>query len=97
MYIRVTTVQVKPGMREGSISIYRDSVVPALKKQKGFKGAMLLTDPNIDKSISLTMWDTASDMHETESDGFYKEQIEKFHDVLAVTPEREDYEITVQA
>ena len=97
MYARATTVQIQPGKVDKAIGIYRDSVVPAAKKQKGFKGTWMLTDRKTGKGISVTLWETKADMTAGESSGFYQQQVAKFKDVLGARPVREQYEVTVQA
>ena len=96
MYARVTTTQLQPGKTEEAIRIYRDSVVPAAKQQQGFKGVFLLTDPNTGKGLSITLWETESEMGAGETSGYYQEQIAKFAPLLAGPPTREGYEVSVQ-
>ena len=96
MHARVVTVQVQPGKIEETIRIYRDSVVPAAKEQKGFKGAFLLTDPNTGKGVSVTLWETEADLKAGEASGYYQEQIAKFGAVFAAPPAREAYEVSLQ-
>ena len=96
MHARVVTVQVQPGKIEETIRIYRDSVAPAAKQQKGFKGALLLTDPNTGKGISVTLWETEADLKAGEASGYYQEQIAKFGAVFAAPPAREAYEVSLQ-
>jgi len=96
MHARVVTVQIQPGKIDEAIRIYRDSVMPAAKEQKGFKGATLLTDSNAGKGISVTLWETEGDMKATEASGFFQEQIAKFAAVFAMPPVREHFEVSVQ-
>ena len=96
MQARLVTVQVQPGKIDEAISIYRDSVMPAAKQQKGFKGATLLTDRNTGKGVSVTLWETEADMKTTEASGWWQEQIAKFAAVLAMPPVREQFEVSVQ-
>ena len=96
MHARLVTVQVQPGKVDEAISIYRDSVMPAAKQQKGFKGATLLTDRNTGKGVSVTLWETEADMKTTEASGWWQEQIAKFAAVLAMPPVREQFEVSVQ-
>jgi len=96
MHARVSTVQIQPGKTDEAISIYRDSVVPVGKQQKGFKGALLLADPNTGKAISVTLWETEADMKAGETSGYYQEQIAKFASVFAGPPVGEHYEVSVQ-
>jgi heme-degrading monooxygenase HmoA len=96
MHARVVTCQARPGKLDEGIGIYRDSVVPVARQQKGFKGILLLTDPGAGKAISITLWETEADMKAGESSGYFQEQIAKFGALLAAPPVRETYEVSVQ-
>lgn len=96
MHARVTVVQFEPGVTEEATLIYRDSVVPAAKKQKGFKGALLLSDRGTGKSILISFWESEADMRAGETSGHYHAQIAKFKGLLSAPPFREHYEVTVQ-
>ncbi len=95
MYARVTMGQSKPGTSDEGIRLHRDSVAPACKQQKGFKGLYLLTDQKTNKSITITLWETEADMNAAEASGFYKAQVAKFKDVLSAVPAREEYEVVI--
>jgi len=99
MNARVTIVQIVPGKLDEAVSLYRDSVVPAAKQQKGFKGLYLLTltDRNAGKGISITLWETEADMIAGENSGYYQQQLAKFKDVFGAPPVREAYEVSVLA
>ena len=62
MNARVTIVRVLPDKMDETIGIYRDSVLPFAKQQKGCQGVYMLTDRNTGKGISITLWDTEADM-----------------------------------
>ena len=57
MHVRAVTVQMQPGKMQEAIDLYRDSVVPAAKAQKGFQGAYLMTDASSGKGLSITGWE----------------------------------------
>lgn len=97
MKARVVTVNALPGKLNEMTAIYKDSVVPAGKKQKGFKGALLLTDADGNKGLSITLWDTEADMNASESGGYYQEQIGKLKSLMAGPPVMEHCEVSVQA
>ena len=97
MYARVTIVQIQPGKVDEATRIYRDSVVPAAKQQKGFKGIYMLTDRNTGKGISIALWQTEADMKAGESSGYFQQQLAKFKDIFGAPPVREQYEVSVQA
>jgi heme-degrading monooxygenase HmoA len=95
MHARVVTSQLQPGKKDEWIRIARDSIVPALKEQKGFKGFIMLADTNSDKSIAYSMWETEADLKASETSGFYQEQVAKLKAVLATPPARQICELTV--
>ncbi len=96
MYARVTIVQIRPGKMDEGIGVFRDSVVPAAKHQKGHIGHYLLTERKSGKGISISLWETEADMTAGESSGHYQQQLAKFKDIFAAPPVREDYEVSVQ-
>jgi heme-degrading monooxygenase HmoA len=96
MYSRTVTLQVQPGKTDEAVRIYRDSVIPAAKKQHGFKGAMLLTDSTTGKGYSITEWETEADMKAGETSGYYEEQIAKFGQLLTSKPIREGFQVSLQ-
>jgi len=97
MQARVVTIQTQPGKTEEAIRIYRDSVIPAAKQQKGFKSALLLTDPGTGKGISVTLWETEADQKASETSGYFQQQIAKFAAVFAGPPVLEAYVVSAQA
>ena len=88
---------MKPGKMDEAIGMYRDSVVPTLKAQKGFKGLYWLTDRSSDKYIVFTLWETEADMKATETSGLLQEVIAKFGAFVASTPAIERYEVSFHA
>jgi heme-degrading monooxygenase HmoA len=95
MHARVMDLRVRPGDTEEMVRNYRGSVMSAARRQPGFRGALLLTDPETGIGISVTMWETEADREAGEASGHYKEQIEKFSDFLTETPVRKHYEVSV--
>ena len=99
MFARLTIVQSKIDKQDEAIKIYEESVIPAAKSQKGFRGGYLLTDRKTGKAVSITLWDNEEDAIANEQSGYYQEQLSKFKDVdvLAAPPVREGYEVSLQA
>ena len=88
MHARVSTGEVQPGKKDEFVNSYRDSAMPANKQQRGFKGQLLLTDPNTVKAISITLWETEADLRASEP------QYAKVAHALAGPPVREIYEVS---
>jgi heme-degrading monooxygenase HmoA len=97
MYARVTVGQFLLAKTDEAIGLYRDSVVPAARQQKGFKGIYVLTDRKTGKGLTIAFWETEADMTAGENSGYYQQQLAKFKDVLSAPTVREAYEVTVKA
>jgi quinol monooxygenase YgiN len=97
MQARVVSNQIQPGKMDEWLALIRESIVPALKGQDGFRGFVVLVGREHDKSIGYSMWDSATDLAASETSGNYQQQIAKLGGVLAGPPVREVYEVTVVA
>jgi len=96
MYARVVTVQIQPGRMDEAINIFRDSIKPASKQQKGYKGGYFLTDHKTGKAISIALWETEADMTTGESSDYLRQQIAKVASTFASPPITEHYEVSVE-
>jgi heme-degrading monooxygenase HmoA len=97
MHARVTTVQLQPGIADDVTQYIRDSVVPAAKQAKGFGGILVLTDPENNKGIAITFWDSETDMAAGEtSSGYYAQAIAGAAHFFAAQPVREKYEVRIK-
>ena len=97
MHAQVVRVQVQPGKADEAIAIFKDTVMPAARQQKGFKDAYLLVDRSTNRGIGFSLWESEADVAAMATSGFYQEQVAKFAAVFAGPPEREVYEVAVQA
>lgn len=97
MYARLTQLNIKPDKVEEAIELYKKSVVPAAKAQKGFMAMYLLTDRPTGKGYSISFWKTEKDCLANEHNLFYQEQLAKFLDFYQSMPMREGFEVTVKA
>jgi len=88
---------MQPDKIEEGARIYQDSVVPAAKAQKGFKGILLLLAPETGKCISISLWESEADMTTGEASGYLREQVAKVASTLTGAPSREAYEVRVKA
>jgi heme-degrading monooxygenase HmoA len=95
MFARMTILQVKQESIAAAIKLFRTSVVPEAKKQKGFRGACLLVDRPAGKGIAVTFWRTEKDALANEESRFYQEQLIKFLGFFSGPPIREGYEVSV--
>ena len=97
MFARFTIVQVDADKVNEVIKLYEDSVVPAAKSQKGYRGAYMFTDRKTGKGYSISLWESEEDAIANEQSGYYKEQVGKFAELFTAPPVQEGYEVSVQA
>lgn len=97
MFARMTILQVQPENADAAIKLFRRSVVPEAKKQKGYRGACLLTDAKSGKAIVVTFWRRETDAAANEESRYYQEQLVKFLQYFSGPPIREGYTVSVHA
>ena len=96
MYARTVNIQFQPGKIGEASSIVKDSIVPVMKEQKGFKGQLFLTQDDTGKAVSINLWETEADLTTFETSPLYKELLVKIAGLLAGPPVAERYEVSVQ-
>jgi heme-degrading monooxygenase HmoA len=96
MYARVVTAHIQPHRLDEVIQVFRDSIWPAGKQQKGHKGGYLLTDRKTGKAISVALWETEADMTAGETSNYLREQIAKVASAFTAAPVTEHYEVSVE-
>jgi len=97
MHARIVAGLAKPGTIDQGIDIYKNSIAPATKEQKGFKGVFFLTNRDTNQFMSITLGETKADMVAGEASGYLQEQVAKVAAVLAAPPTTEHYKVSVQA
>lgn len=95
MHARVISVQLKPGSSEDVTRIYRDSVLPAARRQPGFQRGTLLVDPVTERAISITQWASPADLAASETSGYLREQLAKLTPYFATPVISELYAVNV--
>jgi heme-degrading monooxygenase HmoA len=96
MYARVTILAVKKGKAEEAVRIYKNSVLPAAKTQKGYQGSYVLVDWKGDKGVVVTFWESEKVATANEENRYYQEQLIKFMNILASPPIREGYDVAIK-
>jgi heme-degrading monooxygenase HmoA len=95
MFANIATIQLRPGTSSEVSRILSESVVPDLKTQPGFKGFLLLVQPETDRAVSINLWATAKDFGAFWTNPLYSSYLGKIAASLAEVPEREQYEVAV--
>ena len=96
MFARLMIVPMKIDKIDETRKIYAESIIPAAKSQRGYRGSYLLTNRKEGKGISLTLWDSEEDAIANEQSGYLQEQVSKLKEFFTAPPVREGYEVTVQ-
>ena len=98
MHVRAVTVQIQPGKMQEAIDLYKDSVVPAAKAQKGWQGMYPMTDATSGKALAISVWESEADMMAGESSsGYLQEQVAKIGNLISGAPNFEHYELSVES
>jgi heme-degrading monooxygenase HmoA len=97
MYARAVNIQFQPGKIDEANRIVKESIVPVLREQKGFRGQLFLIQRDTSKAISINLWETEADLTAFETSPLYRELMGKIGGILAGPPVGERYEVGMQA
>lgn len=77
-----------------AIELFRESVLPALHEQPGYRGVYVLQSPE-GQALVLTFWENreAAEAGVAGTRNFYAEQVEKFVTLYKAPPGREVYDV----
>ena len=77
--VSMTTSKLKPDIPLDEVrKIWDESIMPAVKNQKGFIGSFLLVSEQRDEGISIGIWESKEDAEAIQKSGLYQEQVKKF-------------------
>jgi len=96
MYARVLTAQPEPGKTHELIQLVRDSVIPEVQQEVGFKGLLLLNERATGRAISITLWETPVDLKASETSGYLQQQLSKVAPLLTESPVIGIYEVSIK-
>src|SRR5712691_13037579 len=96
MHARVLMAQTEPGKTDELTQLIRDSVIPEVKQEGGFKGLLLLNERATGKGISITLWETPVDLKASETTGYLQRQLVKVAPLLNEPPLVGVYKVTIQ-
>jgi len=89
----------KPGTDlEAVTNIYRDSILPTAREQKGFVAATLIhSEDDPQASLSISIWESKEDALAGEASGYLQKQVDKVTEFLAAPPERKGGNVGVHS
>jgi heme-degrading monooxygenase HmoA len=95
MHARMTILVAKPGKLDELERIGRTSGVSSAEEQPGFGALLLLKDPEANRAINITIWNSEAEMLSGENNGYLQEQLDKVASLLVEPPIIQHYEVSV--
>ncbi len=96
MFARVTTVYIRPELIDKAIKIFEGSIVPAAKKQKGFRSIQWMLHRESGKTMAISVWESEQDAKANEDNQYYQDQLLKLIVTFSTDPIREGFEVVVK-
>lgn len=95
MYARTTIARFQPGALEEVTSILRDVVLPSASKQQGFRGALVMGDPHMNRGMIITLWETENDLATSKAPKEIAAHVEKLGTLIAESTQ-ETHQVLLQ-
>ena len=96
MFARVTKFKIRPEKTERATKLYKDSVLPAAREQRGYEKAVVMINRQTGEGRSITFWTTEEDALANEKGRYYQQQLIKFMNLFTTDPVREGFEVMIQ-
>ena len=96
MFARFTVIHTKIDKIDAAAKLFKESVVPAFKSQKGYNAAYFINERGTGKSICISIWNSEEDALCNEESHLYQEQLVKFMGLFTDPPYREGYDVLVE-
>ena len=61
MYARNVSFRLKSNMQSDYTRTFENQILPLLRKQKGFKDEITLSNPGSQDAVAITLWENKSD------------------------------------
>jgi len=87
MYVRLTYLNFLPGRADEAKTIYKNELVPVVKKQKGNQDCRMLEPVDkTDDYISMTVWDSKEDADAYQASGVYRQLVDRVRHLYSKEP-----------
>jgi len=96
MFARLTIFRISPGRVDEGKKRYKESVLPATREQKGYRGTNVMVDRKTGNTVTITLWESEEDAVANEKNRYYQENMAKFRTFFKKPPIREGYEVVIQ-
>jgi heme-degrading monooxygenase HmoA len=92
MYTRVVSMQLKPNTHREFSALFDKEILPALRKQPGFKDELLFLDPGGPEVVAISLWDSKQNA-ETYNRATYPEMLKTLTKVTDGTPKVQTFQV----
>ena len=94
MYARNVSFRLKPNMQSEYTRTFENQILPLLRKQKGFKDEITLSNPGSQDAVAISLWENKvnADDYNTNT---YPEVAKTLAKVIDGTPRVQTYETVV--
>ncbi len=96
MYARVTVAHPQPDRLDDAVATVKDVFFTAAQQQQGYRGFLLLVDPDAQQLTGISIWESEADREASASgSGYYETAIAGFAQLLATPSVTTDVEVAV--
>ena len=93
MFARTVSFHLKPGLSGEFTRLLDQSILPVLRKQKGFQDEISLVGANKADAVGISMWDLQENA-ETYARSAYADVLKTLEPVVEGTPQVQTYEVS---
>ena len=97
MIARVGITKVHPHKIDEGRQLWEQKIIPAMKKQKGFKNVFVLGDPKTRRVITVSIWESEADAQAWEKSQDQSALKNQLKDKAEAVPTPEHYEVQLFA
>ena len=92
MFARSVSFRLKPNMLTDYNSAFENQILPLLRKQKGFKEEIALSNPNDPDAIAISLWENKANA-EAYNSSIYPDVVKTLARVMDGTPKVQSGEV----
>jgi len=94
MYARNVSFRLKPNMQSEYTSTFENQILPLLRKQKGFKDEITLSNPGSQDAVAISLWESKANADDYNTNT-YPEVAKTLAKVIDGTPRIQAFETIV--
>jgi len=94
MYARNISFRLKPNMQSDYTRTFENQIIPLLRKQKGFKDEITLTNPGSQDAVSISLWENKNNADDYNTNT-YPEVLRTLAKVIDGSPRIQTFETVI--